>query len=267
MDQESLDENAQVSDELLDDEVPVSDEITEVTETKEEPKIPQSKLAEIVGKARKAGYAKGRRDTLQELEAQVQQPTADASAPVAPAMTQQPSIAPQAGMGGMQQMSEEQIAMMVANQVQKAREAERAQQFQEEQKQAAHGLVQEFLGKMALGSELYPDFEDTVKQLELDKMPEIVHLANSTENTAEVMYELAKNPSKIGSLALLYSRSPNLAASEVKKLAASIAENKAATSARRPNEPLNQIKPSTVGADNGSKLSIKDLRSQPWLKA
>ena len=103
--------------------------------------------------------------------------------------------------------------------------------------------------------------------LELSTIPEVVQLANTVDNTADVMYELGKNPHKVASL-LTLTRYGNvkLAYAETKKLSDSIKQNQNALQQPVPPEPLSQLKPSNVGTDNGV-LTVRELRKQSHLRA
>ena len=81
----------------------------------------------------------------------------------------------------------------------------------------------------------------------------MLQLANMVENTAEVMFELASNPSKIGAIQNLIDidlragRQPKLAFAEMKRLSESISTNQKGSKFQSPNEPLSQLRPSNAG--------------------
>jgi hypothetical protein len=159
-------------------------------------------------------------------------------------------------MGGMEQMTPERIEQMIQEATDKrARES------------YANKVATDFLSKMEAGKTKYADFEDTVNALNLPMAPEIVDWANGLDNTADVVYEIAKNPTKFTTiLNLARGGFGQLAQRELQKLSASIKQNEsAADAAKSVNEPLSQIRPSTVGTDNG-KMTVRDLRKQPWLR-
>jgi hypothetical protein len=86
------------------------------------------------------------------------------------------------------------------------------------------------------------------------------------QNGGDVMYDLAKNPSKLATIHTLAQTDPELARAELLKLGASIATNQQAQAAEQPvSAPLDTIQPSNLSGSNG-KLSIRDLRKQPWLR-
>jgi len=88
------------------------------------------------------------------------------------------------------------------------------------------------------------------------------------ENAGDVLYDLAKNPSKLAQIDYMAQRSPKMAQSQLQSLSKSIADNKQAqVDAKGQNiaEPLDRLQPSRVAGSNG-KMSVRDLRSQPWLR-
>lgn len=209
--------------------------------------VPQSAVDKAVKHAKHLAYEQGRKETLIELQSQnQQQPDTNTS------VTNQSSQS----LGGMPSLSTEQVQKMIEEHTQ-----QKAHQYH------AHNIANEFLSKISAGKDKYPDFEETIDALELPTIPEVVQLANSFDNTADVMYELGKNPHKVASL-LALSRLGNgkLAYLETKKLSDSIKQNQNALQQPVPPEPLSQLKPSNVGTDNGS-LSISELRKQSYLRS
>lgn len=190
----------------------------------------QSEVNEIAGKVRQEAYEKGRR----EAEAQLAQMKATSA------------------------LSEEQVRQIVMEQTQKAQqEAARLAMAQQ--------VVGSFASKMQAGSAEYQDFEEKVSTLPLAKMPEIVQLANSVDNTADVMYEIASKPYKAGNLLNLARNMPELALVEMQNLSASIKKNKQAAQTIQTPEPLGQMKPSSIPAESGVS-GVSNLRKQDWLR-
>jgi hypothetical protein len=130
--------------------------------------------------------------------------------------------------------------------------------------------ISEFQGKIAEAKNKYTDFDDVVTNLGFDKMPEdtlksMVSLLNVADNGGDVLYDVAKNPTKYAGIINLVAINPNLAIAEIQRLSKSIKDNATATKSPVPNSPLSQVKPSNTGADNGS-MTVSDLRKQPWLR-
>lgn len=221
-------------------------EIPAVDEVATEKMVPQSAVDKAVKHAKHSAYEQGRREALNTIQAQP-----------APAIENQMPQAqtPAQSMGGMPAVSPEQVQKMIAEHAQ-----QQAQQYH------AHSIANEFLGKLATGKEKYPDFDEKIDSLDLSTIPQVVQLANSFDNTSDIMYELANNPNKLVTLLNLSNfGNGKLAYMEAKKLSDSIKQNQTALQQPIPPEPLSPLKPSNVGTDNGA-LSIKELRRQQHLR-
>jgi len=91
-------------------------------------------------------------------------------------------------------------------------------------------------------------------------------LAAQMENTPEIMYELANNPSKLLEIDGLAKTSPKLATKQLERLSKSIANNlEAKTNNVSAPPPLSKLKSSSVGMDSG-KMTLKDFKNASWLK-
>lgn len=205
--------------------------------TPSEKMVPQSKVDEIVRHSNARVAEKARNEAVDEYKRSSSQNSQPAS------------------VGGMSSVTPEQIRSIIAEEHQKYAQSIYDQSAVEQ----ANRTAQEFLGKLNTASDLYPDFKDTVSKLPFSSISHVVGLANESENTAEVMYELAKNPLKMANINSLAQLNPDLARTEMNKLAASIKLNAEAKNAKLPNSPLTQIKSSPVNTDSGS-MSVKDFR-------
>lgn len=192
--------------------------------------IPQSEVNALVGRIRQEAHNKG----FQEARAEV---------------SQQPA---QQFNG----LTKEDINQMIIEQT-------KASQLQQAREIRAQQIVDDFRNKMVAGIEKYPDFKEKVEALDLPKIPEIVHLAGSADNTADIMYELANNPHKIASLLTLARQAPHLSHIEMQKLSSSIKSNQKAAESIQPKEPLSQIKPSSAPSDKGP-MTVADFRRAKW---
>jgi|ERR1043165_3406403 hypothetical protein len=105
----------------------------------------------------------------------------------------------------------------------------------------AQQIAQQFLGKLTAAKDKYPDFEETLASLEVHKFPEVVQLANNFDNTADIMYELAKNPSKAVILKQCAQINLNLATVELRRLSDSIKQNQTAKQEPIAQAPLSQL--------------------------
>lgn len=214
--------------------------------TPQEKLLPQSKVNEIVQREKRDAYEKGRREA-------------------GSAETPNTTHSTATNMGGMSQITDERIRQLAAE----AAQTQYQNLLNEHKKNAdmteAQRIANEFMGKMESAKTRYSDFDQVVGQLEYREIPHIVHLANTADNTADVMYELASNPSKIATLTMLLQTSPKLAQMEMAKLSHSIKSNLEATKTKTAAEPLSQLPHSAVGTDTGS-LTVRDLKKQSWLR-
>jgi hypothetical protein len=127
-------------------------------------------------------------------------------------------------------------------------------------------IADQYYLKMGKGSQLFEDFNEVMGDFEPDKFPNAVMLAAQMENTPEIMYELANNPSKLLEIDGLAKTSPKLATKQLERLSKSIANNlEAKTNNVSAPPPLSKLKSSSVGMDSG-KMTLKDFKNASWLK-
>lgn len=145
------------------------------------------------------------------------------------------------------------------------REAEMQQkQLEAQMKQVADG----YLSKMSQAKSGYEDFDEVTKVFDPSSFPQVTYLVAGMENGGDLIYELAKNPSKLAIIDRLAEKNPQLAHAELTKLSKSISDNRQAQSDsqnQQTSAPLDRLSPSRVAQSNG-KMSISDLRKQPWLR-
>lgn len=127
-------------------------------------------------------------------------------------------------------------------------------------------VADQYYLKMGKGSQLFENFNEVMGDFEPAQFPNAVMLAAGMENTPEIMYELANNPTKLQQIDSLAQKSPQLAKKELERLSKSISDN---LNAKNNNvdapAPLSRLKSSSVGADSG-KMSLKDYKNAPWLR-
>jgi hypothetical protein len=162
-------------------------------------------------------------------------------------------------------MSPEQMQQVMQMVQQKQQEeAEKAHQAQLEKE--VNEVAQQYFGKLAQGKEMYEDFDAVTANFDPAAFPQLVYLATQADNTAAIIYELQKNPSKLATLATLVERSPAMARAELAKLSQSIKTNEdAKNNLQQAQDPLNRLKPSPVGTDNGTK-TVRDFKAANYLK-
>jgi hypothetical protein len=210
---------------------------TEIVETQPvaEKMLKQSEVNKIAARTKHEAYEKGMRDARAEHERQRQ-------------------AQPESTMGGMSQMSEDGIRRLIEQEAEKRAHMAIAQK-----------IAGEFQGKMEGAKIKYADFDDVVSDLDLPSIPHLVQWANDLDNTGDIIYDIAKNPSKFANILTLSATAPHLAQKELRKLSDSIKRNEEAKGSQNARDPLSQLKPSTNMTDTGA-LTVKELRNQPWLR-
>ena len=150
---------------------------------------------------------------------------------------------------GSQGMSAEEIRQMARDEFGKAQSSLAEQMHKQQQERLATEVLNNVSSKMeeAKKSGKYPDYDEKVASLGLDKMPALLWHVNTVDNSADVLYDLAENKAKI---AMLNGLPPHLIPGEIKKLSDSIKLNQSADSKKLAPEPFNNLRPSAgVGID------------------
>lgn len=209
--------------------------------------LPQSEVNKLVGDAKVGAYEKGRSAALAEF--QRQQPMAEPT--------------PQASSFGGMPSGTQDMAGLVAQQVDQRFQAMQKQIQEQNNKAMGDKIANDFNAKLDAAKANYDDFDAVVEGFPFAAYPNAVLTSLNFENSGDISYELAKNPTKmslINDLAkndVMYGT--NLAHREIQKLSESIRINRAAQNVKTANAPLSQIQPSPTGTDNGSK-TVTDLR-------
>lgn len=191
--------------------------------------IPQSVVDNVVKQAKHHAYEQGKKAAKEEFAQQ----QANTSAFTSTSLTT------------------EDVQNLIANHT-----AQQASEWQAQQ------IAQQFLGKLSLAKDKYPDFEETLGNLEVHKFPEVVQIANNFDNTADIMYELGKNPSKAVILKQLAQLNPKMGALEIQRLSDSIKQNQTAKQTPSAQPPLSQLTPSITKTTTG-RLSLRELKEEP----
>jgi hypothetical protein len=146
---------------------------------------------------------------------------------------------------------------------------EKRQQEAEEQErkgQLQH-IADQYRLKMAKKPEHIEDYDEIMADFSPADFPSAVMLAAGFDNVPEIMHELASNPTKLAQIDTLARQSPGLAKKELERLSKSIQTNMAAKQNHvSAPAPLSRTKSSNVGADNGV-MTLKDMKTAPWLRA
>ena len=127
--------------------------------------------------------------------------------------------------------------------------------------EAANRIVRMFGEKIVSGKGKYEDFDSVASSVRMENYPGVVQLlAEHVDNSADILYHLAKNRSKLYEFERFYSDHPEDAVYEIKRLSDSIKANDTGSQAKNANTPLSQQRPSNTGTDSGSSLSMTDLK-------
>jgi hypothetical protein len=211
-------------------EIPVS--------TQAEKMIPQSKVDEMIRHSNGRVAAKSRQQALEEFKAQQGSQTQS-----------QPSGA----------LSAEDTRRIASEEAQRAYQDMVNAQYHQANQAEGQRIAAEFQSKIDAAKEEFPELRSNIEKVGMQNFPSVAYLANSVEDTAAVLDELFKNPIKMINIEQAAQKSPYLAEQEMKKLAQSISINKQAAQTKIANEPLSRLKPTSIGADNGSQ-SVSDFR-------
>ena len=239
----------QVPDSNLDQKVDNS-ESGEKVKAEEEKKLTQSEVNKIVGGVKVDAYERGRRET--EAQYRTEQPAHE---------VHQKSAAENSHQDDKISLSKSELGQFIRDQ--SVLQAKESQDIQS---------ANQFMSKMSGGSQKHQDFDELMGEegLNINDLPmSFINLANSMDNTADMMYELAKNPTKFVSVLALSSTNQKLAYKEFVKLSDSVKRNEEALETAKnskTNEPLDQVTPSRTGTDDGELKTVSDFKRQPWLR-
>ena len=184
-----------------------------------------------------------------------------ASPAINPAVTQ--------GLGNM--VDVQQVARDAANaavqqsdaRYQKQREEDNQRREQEQLERETTQVISQLGAKVAAGKGRYEDFDAEVGSVDFRPYPRVLLLASQSDHAADVMYELAKNPEKMSRIEQAYKDSEVNGQKVFNNFVNGIKTNvDAITQAKREttNLPLDQMRPSTAGADSGGKASFNELK-------
>ena len=159
--------------------------------------------------------------------------------------------------------NEDRIRKMAGEEAQRLRDEWMSEAQTRNETEAAQRIVKTFYDKIADGKDKYDDFEKVTGDLELSRFPNTVHmLAEFVDNSSDVLYELSKNRAKMARLEMTAREFPQEALHDLKRLGESIKANQSANTRKIPNAPLSQQRPTNVGTDSGSVMSMRDLKNK-----
>ena len=160
-------------------------------------------------------------------------------------------------VSGPPQISDEHLRKLIDEEAQKRVNYQDAQRISD-------SLITKLSAAKSEGK--HTDFDETIAKLKLHEDAYIAAWANDLPNTADVLYEMGKSPSRYAAVInLVRSGKAELAVDEMRTLSNSIIQNNKAKEQKFPSDPLGQIKPTASGADNGS-LSVSEIRKQSHMR-
>jgi hypothetical protein len=198
----------------------------------------QSELNEIVGRAKhEAVESFKRQNAPQQSAPNYQQPT-----------------------NSQRALSEDDVERLTTEELGRQREEWERQSLEKKHADEAQRIVGAYKDKIAAGRDKYQDFEAVTSNVDMRYYPNVVQLlAEHVDNSADILYDLAKNRTKLGNLEFMCGHNPQDAIYEIKRLAESIKQNESSSQIRSSNSPLSQQRPSNTGTDSGA-LSMTDLK-------
>jgi hypothetical protein len=215
---------------------------SEQTSVQTEKYLSQSEVGKIAGASRKEGhdkgYEKGYHEALAKFQQQ-QQPSA---------LHPQPSPAP-ADHGNISDL----VARQVTETLRKEREDYQRQILEQRENDELTRLASELTPKLNAAKERYDDYQAAVESLHVDKMRnarDFLQQINSVPNAGDVLYDLAKNPQKMGILNSLHA--PELVMQQIHALSQSLQNNQISQEKKIAREPLSIVEPSNVGKSTGA---------------
>lgn len=232
-------------------ETPKVEEVGQSIDDEQKPIYNKFQVADVVKRERQKALEKGKQMALEEL----QQQQALAAQQQAPA-TQSPQASQPSSqsLGGMPQMSADEVRRLIAEHAPQHLQAHLQQQATARQ---AEGFVQ----KMKAAESRHPGLEAKLEKLDWTHMGPIISLLDKASNPGDIMKELLDNPMKMGNLVTLAHTQPNMASEAVNELSNSILQNQQALSQeKQASEPLGLTIPSNIGSDTGSKGSVRDFK-------
>lgn len=232
--------------------------------TTEERTFRQSEVNELVGRAKNEAVERYRRESSMSSHT----PSQSQQNAYQPQYQQPYAPQPQVQQSQYNGMSEQEYRRIAAEEAQRSRNDWIAENARQTEEQNAHRIASEFYQKVGAGEGGVQAFEKQCAQagVDLRSIPFHVQLANTVDNTREVMMELINNPVKIGQIQNLIDidlragRQPQLALAEIKRLSTSIKTNEQAANFKSPNEPLSQMRPSNAGTGNNGALTVSDYK-------
>src|SRR4051812_34516525 len=145
--------------------------------------LPQSEVNHLVARYKNEGYEKGRQEALaaqKQNESPAQQTTIN------------PNSA-QSSMGGMNQMSHQDIEKLITDRVSQLSNQQQQEAQTRYYQEQGNRIASEIDSKLNDAKTRYEDFDGVVKRDILAQMPDVALMANQFDNAGDVIYDLLKN--------------------------------------------------------------------------
>src|ERR1700675_1075279 len=212
-------------------------QVQETAQQAQERLFKQSELNEIVGRAK--------HDAVESFKRQQQ--------------TQYAQQAPQSNQTqSSKSLSEDDVKRLTSEELARQRDQWTREAQEKADADIAQRIVNSYKEKIAPGKEKYEDFEAVTNNVDMRYYPNVVQLlAEYVDNSHDVIYELAKNRTKMYQLESTCAHNPQDAIYEIKRLSDSIKANESSSQMKHANSPLSQQRPSNTGTDSGGTLSMK----------
>ena len=173
---------------------------TTVAQSPAEKMIPQSMVNEIVGSARQKAYSKGSEESKKELDDYFAQKKTEMDAELK-ASFEQLSKGKSSPKSETPVQSAPDIKALIQETIASENKTRDDAHLRSQQENYVRSQFHELAGKMEATKEKYSDFDEVTTKIDLIKeAPELLVYANGLENAGDVVYNLAKNPGKIGAL-------------------------------------------------------------------
>jgi hypothetical protein len=209
--------------------------------------IAQSQVNEIVGNAKREA-AERAVEAYKRQQAQSQSQTQSYSQPYS-------------DQSQYRNVSEDDVKRLTGDEIKRHFKQLEEQAQKQANAEAANRVVGMFAEKIRAGKDKYEDFDSVAGNVAMQHYPNVVQLlAENVDNTADVLYHLAKNRTKLYELESTCAHYPPDAIYEIKRLSESIKANEQSSQMRNPNSPLTQQRPSVAGTDSGTAVSWADLK-------
>lgn len=169
--------------------------------------------------------------------------------------------APQSQAQSSKSLSEDDVKRLTGEELHRHREEWTREAQERMNAEAAERIVSAYKEKISAGKEKYEDFETVTNNVDMRYYPNVVQLlAEYVDNSHDVLYDLAKNRSKLYQLESTCQHNPQDAIYEIKRLSDSIKANENHSQMTNARTPLSQQRPSNTGTDSGTTLSMRDLK-------